>query len=126
MKTKKALALALTLILAVSAFALTACGDSSSGIDGTYELNSAEADGIKLDKSDLDAFGLSMTLKLTKDGKASLAYDGEVSTGTYKIDGTKFLLKDGEDTIEGTISSDKKTITIIEPESNVKMVLIKV
>lgn len=87
-KTPKLVILATTCLFALGA--LTACGEKSPEFEGTWTLNSIEAEheGVAMTAEEVDVFeralGSSVTLTLTNTGTVELDNFGEVMTGVWE------------------------------------------
>lgn len=95
----------LAILLAVSMLlGLCACGGGEKvdeALLGTYTCYSAETEGIELPADMI--FTEPCTVVLKDNGKADFNIDGDTFTASYTIDGNAIEMKDGSDTITGTI-----------------------
>ena len=90
-KLSKLAILAAAFMLAIGC--LTACGEKSPEFEGTWTLDSIEAehDGVAMTAEEVDIFeralGSSVTLTLTSTGTVELDNFGEIMTGSWEQSG---------------------------------------
>lgn len=108
MKKIIAILLALTMVLG-----MCACGGEKvdEALLGTYTCYSAETEGIELPADMI--FTEPCTVVLNDNGKADFNLDGDEFTVSYTIDGNAIEMKDGSDTITGTIGDGKMEIDLM-------------
>ena len=111
-KSIKLIALAMAVMML--AFALAACGSSSSGGAaaedpnlGVYKLSkvmglSLEEYAKMMEITEEEAAD-SMTLELKADGKAEMIANGEATSLEWSLDGQTLTLTDGKDPVEATL-----------------------
>ena len=108
MKKLIAILLVLTMVLG-----LCACGGAKAdeALLGTYTCYAAETEGIELPADML--FTEPCTVVLNANGKADFNLDGDKFTVDYTIDGNTIEMKDGSDTITGTIGDGQMEIDLM-------------
>jgi len=114
---KKALAITLVLVLAVTM--LAGCA-SSPALSGRYALKSMEAEGMTIDVAMLEMLGmgdLEMYLEFTGGNAFKMAIMGESVSGTYTLNGKVLTMTiEGED-VQAIL--DGKTITLEMDEGKI-------
>lgn len=109
----------LTFLMALAMMiSLVACGGGKDP-SGSYALTKMASDGLEVTAEDLAAIAgmdVGITLELTKDNKFTLDMglladeEGEVFSGTWKLEGDSLILNvEGE---EATCTYDGKTIVL--------------
>ncbi len=101
--TRKIISLICVVLIAVSALALSGCGNSNKKFDkkkmaGTYELVEMSSGSETYSKEDLQtlkSYGLSITMEIKEDGTGSMSIYGESKEFTYDADN---ITVDGEKT----------------------------
>lgn len=108
MKKLIAILLVLTMVLG-----LCACGGAKvdEALLGTYTCYSAETEGMELPADMI--FTEPCTIVLNANGKADFNLDGDEFTIDYTIDGNTIEMKDGSDTITGTIGDGQMEIDLM-------------
>lgn len=107
MKKRIALILALVLVCAL----LAACGSTDELSNTSWVLSEISTTDGTLDANALKENNIQLDLDFKAGGKVSVTDAETTESATYTLDGDKITMKDSKDTLSGTFSESKITLS---------------
>lgn len=94
-------------------FSLASCGGSSDIVEGSWALTKAYYGDTEISQETLQSQGVGGTTFTFQDGVVTISGSGEVSQGSYTLDGTTVTITSEEDGVSYTGTINDKVLTVV-------------